>query len=75
MKNFYLALWAMTNMESHAGVVQFKPSFIVATRILFQRNARHGMTFKFQNIRLNIMQKIVRCYIDKRIQLLTIFQF
>ena len=74
MKNFHLALWAMADMESHAGVVQLKPAFIVATGIFFQRNARHGMTFKFQNIRLNIMQKVVRRNVDKRIQFLTVFQ-
>ena len=72
MKNFYLALWAMADMESHAGIVQLKPAFIVAPGIFFQRNARHSMTFKLQNIRLNIVQKIVRRNIDERIQLLTI---
>ncbi len=75
MQYLHLALRAVTNVKREAVILGIEQTLIVAARILLNIYARHRMAFQFKDIRLNPMQKIIWRNINKRIQLLAVFQF
>ena len=64
----------MANVAGDTVIQWIKQAFVIATGKLFDIHTRNSAVFKFQNVRLNVMQQVIWRDIDKGVQLLAALQ-
>lgn len=67
-------LWVMVNVEGDIVIQWIKWVFVIVMGKFFDVYISNGVVFQFQNVRLNVMQQVIWCDIDKGVQFLAVFQ-
>ena len=74
VQHLNFSLWAMTNMNRQAAIVRCQWPLAAAIGKLFGAAPGHGFIAQFENVRLKIMQQVIRHNIDKSVQLFIAFK-
>lgn len=64
----------MVNVECDIVIQWIKWVFVIVMGKFFDVYICNGVVFQFQNVRLNVMQQVIWCDIDKGVQFLVVFQ-